>query len=341
MNIIDYNKYLYVYADIFFTKGYTRTMICDIKDKVWKFIPNDYYYTLRLFTSLTMKQVIMANPYNVNVEELIKYLVDNQLAIVVEDICCFPKIQKKWYTSHYIENAIIDLDRNSCHNYTKIATQLESLLCKHLQIRAFSKIGITEIEHMIKSFVNRDLYSIDFLLMFNETIGVDQYLKLAKDNPSVSFIIHSSEENKFYNSLLHGIYPVVGYVQYIRQKIDSSDCCGIIDRRSFVHPNSIRDYMEGVLRNRCLNHKISIDIKGNIKNCPSMKHVYGNINDTSLLDVYKNKKFQSFWYLRKDKIHVCQDCEYRYVCCDCRAFVKQKYDKPTKCHYNPYTGKDE
>lgn len=67
-----------------------------------------------------------------------------------------------------------------------------------------------------------------------------------------------------------------------------------------------------------------------------MKQCYGNIKSTSLVDVCALRKFRSYWFITKDKIKVCKDCEYRYVCNDCRAFVKHKFDKPKKCNYDPY-----
>ena len=36
-----------------------------------------------------------------------------------------------------------------------------------------------------------------------------------------------------------------------------------------------------------------------------------------------------------------KDCEFRYICTDCRAYVEDPEDilsKPLKCGYNPYTG---
>ncbi|HLT42986.1 MAG TPA: hypothetical protein VKZ95_09805, partial [Sphingobacteriaceae bacterium] len=40
-------------------------------------------------------------------------------------------------------------------------------------------------------------------------------------------------------------------------------------------------------------------------------------------------------------VDVCKDCEFRYICQDCRAYLKNSddlYSKPLKCTYNPYEG---
>lgn len=331
------NKYMYIYADVFFTKGYNRTLICEpAVNSSWHFIPNEFYETILLFRNKLIDDIIDENPYNIDVEGLIEYLLKNNYGSLVDDISLFPPIEMKWYSPHVIENAIIDIDKQSQHDYDKIANELDALLCKNVQIRSYISIDIFQIEDIIRHFMGHNFESIDFILKFTDNVSHDAYLSLAKEYPSVSFIVHSSPQNQFYESLLHGIYPIVGYVQYTKQIISSSDCCGIINKDNLVHPTCIHDYVEGVLRNKCLNKKISIDADGNIKNCPSMKQCYGNIKSTSLVDVCALRKFRSYWFITKDKIKVCKDCEYRYVCNDCRAFVKHKFDKPKKCNYDPY-----
>ena len=50
--------------------------------------------------------------------------------------------------------------------------------------------------------------------------------------------------------------------------------------------------------------------------------------------------FKDKWRITKDQIEICKDCEFRYVCSDCRAYVENPediYSKPLKCGYNPYT----
>jgi SPASM domain peptide maturase of grasp-with-spasm system len=98
----------------------------------------------------------------------------------------------------------------------------------------------------------------------------------------------------------------------------------------------------------CLNREISIDADGNIKNCPSMKESFGNIRDTTLAEAIEKPGFKKYWDINKDQIAVCKDCEFRYICTDCRAYVEDPHDasgpdgtnlsKPLKCGYNPYTG---
>ena len=107
-------------------------------------------------------------------------------------------------------------------------------------------------------------------------------------------------------------------------------------------------YSESLNHNTCLNRKIAVDINGDIKNCPSMVKSYGNIRDTSLLRAIQQPGFKRYWDINKEQVAVCKDCEFRYICTDCRAYTEDPYDtsgpdgtnlsKPLKCGYNPYTG---
>jgi SPASM domain peptide maturase of grasp-with-spasm system len=114
--------------------------------------------------------------------------------------------------------------------------------------------------------------------------------------------------------------------------------CGAISQYNFS--STLETFTESQKHNTCLNRKISIDVNGKIKNCPSMTKSYGNIKDTTLAEALEKPGFKDMWYIHKDQIEVCKDCEFRHICTDCRAFIKDPnniYSKPAKCSYDPYT----
>jgi hypothetical protein len=46
------------------------------------------------------------------------------------------------------------------------------------------------------------------------------------------------------------------------------------------------------------------------------------------------------WSITQDPVEICRDCEFRYVCTDCRAYTRRPgapASKPAKCAYDPYT----
>lgn len=96
----------------------------------------------------------------------------------------------------------------------------------------------------------------------------------------------------------------------------------------------------------CLAGKITITDNGNVLPCIfSREQIVGNVRQKSLEKVLEGK-IQKIWGLTKDDVLVCQDCEYRYVCFDCRPISEGascgngQYETAPypRCTYNPYEG---
>lgn len=63
-----------------------------------------------------------------------------------------------------------------------------------------------------------------------------------------------------------------------------------------------------------------------------------------LVTLKNNPGFKKYWNIKKDDMTKCKDCEFRYICTDCRAYLEDPddiYSAPLKCGYDPYTGKWE
>ncbi len=130
----------------------------------------------------------------------------------------------------------------------------------------------------------------------------------------------------------------MGTIFFVADNIVNKLNCGNINKDYFSF--TMDHYTESQHHNTCLNRKISIDVDGNIKNCPSMKDNFGNIKDTTLEEAINKPHFKKYWNIKKDDISVCKDCEFRHICTDCRAYIENPQDitsKPLKCGYNPYT----
>ena len=127
-------------------------------------------------------------------------------------------------------------------------------------------------------------------------------------------------------------------VQISEQHIKSCLDCGVVSSNYFS-PN-VKTFTESLAYNSCLHGKISVDVNGIIKNCPSMKEGFGYVEKIRLEDALNARTFKQLWVVTKDQIDVCKDCEFRYVCTDCRAYVEEPEDplsKPLKCGYDPYS----
>ena len=54
-----------------------------------------------------------------------------------------------------------------------------------------------------------------------------------------------------------------------------------------------------------------------------MAKSWGKFGVYTLSEVANNKEFQKIWFIKKDDIDKCKECELRYMCQDCRAYIKR------------------
>jgi len=77
-------------------------------------------------------------------------------------------------------------------------------------------------------------------------------------------------------------------------------------------------YLINKQMNSCLYGKVAVAINGDIIPCQTAKYYpVGNINSITLSESLKKGLLDKYWYLTKDKLDRCKDCERRYACMDC------------------------
>ncbi len=121
---------------------------------------------------------------------------------------------------------------------------------------------------------------------------------------------------------------------------------GLMTSPNFVADrNTLSRYLSG---HSCLLGKITITDNGDVLPCIFSRNLaVGNLFSSSLQEIIVGQKLETIWRSTKDNVLVCQDCEYRYLCFDCRPLSegvnqgKGEYLTAPypRCTYNPYTGK--
>ncbi len=106
-----------------------------------------------------------------------------------------------------------------------------------------------------------------------------------------------------------------------------------------------KGFVKRINGHNCWQDRACITSNGDVIPCIMARDkIIGNIRnkENNLKLIFNNKKSQNYQKLSKDKIQTCKDCEYRYVCFDCRPLVEGQtgnlYAKPPNCLYNPYNG---
>ncbi len=324
----------HLYSCCFPVKGSRRSIIYDIQRDKYFLIPNSLYELLADRKGMDFEKLSNTNVLEKStIEEYAKFLQENELIFETNDPGLFPPISLEWKSPFWVTNAIIDLGNDLSFLKSSIH-QLIGLRCQHLQLRFFKPVCYEILDTNLSFLESSEVKSVELFVKYNHTLDVENLKPLIQKHKRIfSITVYDSPEDILFNRDFY-----MGKITFISENLVSSLCCGV------VHPTlfniNIPTYTESQHHNSCLNRKISLDTEGNIKNCPSMPQSFGNIKDTTLQDALEHPDFKKYWNVTKDQIEVCKDCEFRYICTDCRAYTenpRDMYAKPLKCGYNPYT----
>jgi radical SAM protein with 4Fe4S-binding SPASM domain len=99
------------------------------------------------------------------------------------------------------------------------------------------------------------------------------------------------------------------------------------------------DYNYNKLYNPCWGMTMAIDQEGIVKPCLWSDIELGHIQKEGFFPLIE--KLEPYWHLTKGKIDTCKDCEYKFICPDCRAGARKQSGcltgKTAGCDYNPNT----
>ncbi|CAD7806552.1 hypothetical protein CHRY9390_01527 [Chryseobacterium aquaeductus] len=327
-----------LFSNCILVKGFTRSSIVDTQRKENFLIPNDLYeilYDEKLINFENLEMEFYKSKQTI--KEYKKFLLEEELIFECNqnEADFFVPIQKKYSTPSSITNMIIDMSDSLNPFLNKIKNGIEHLGVVALQLRIFDfqEKSIHDFLDLLED--DSRIYDLQIILKFESKIipKLEKLLRYTRINKIFVFGGNSNYKN--------------GRVIFIQRDITNAKSCGLIDKNiSYINSDIVHESMN---HNSCLYKKISIDSDGNIRNCPSMPQSFGNIKDTILEEALQHKDFKKYWNLTKDSIEVCKDCEFRYICTDCRAYTERTNtnaegldtSKPLKCGYDPYTGEWE
>jgi SPASM domain peptide maturase of grasp-with-spasm system len=340
MTIEKYNEhYFYLHKWCKPVKGHLRSSIADLERAKIKLIPNELFDMLATYHGKKIKTIVeeyaaVENSLEV-INEYFEFLIEEEF------IFLSPEEEKELLTEenlnyekpYRITNGIIDHNQQSQFSFKKIIDELQVLGCRSLQLRFYDAISLEKLIEIL-NLTNTSIFrQVEIVIKYVD----EDYLKNLKtllDNHRriLNITLHSMPEEK------PSEHETKRQYVYTKEKIDSCLSCGQIAPFFFDFYTS--NYLIGKTHNTCLYKKIAVDVNGNIKNCPSMTEHFGNIETCSLAEALEKEGIKKYWDITKEQINVCKDCEFRLVCTDCRAYMDEnEFEKPKKCHYDPYTAK--
>ncbi len=330
-------SHLVLVANCFPVKGYTRSIICDTIRNKYEFVPNSLYEFLKKYNKARLTEIrkdFDDKDWKI-IESYLEFLSTNEFIFFSTQPELFPEVEIEWDSPTLITNAVLDFDSRSSHDVGKIIAELNEFRCEALEIRTFEPLDCGRIREILEHTKESSLRSVFLFLRYHEHYSypfLDELL--LRYRRVMHIIIHSAPDFLVDDEKNKTHFKIV----YSSQKIGSEEHCGAISKWHFC--NNMAMFMESHFYNSCLNKKISVDKKGYIKNCPSANKEYGHHKTDTLKSALENASFKEKWNITKDAIAVCKDCEFRYICTDCRVYTQKPEDpfsKPMKCSYDPYS----
>lgn len=336
--------YFNIFSNILITKGVGRILISDLQRNVSELYPLELYDLTEELKTDSIQNVL--NNYDAAskeiLQEYIDFLQEKEYGFITQNDWDrnFPPLAYEYNDYSILSNIFLELE--DIDILDKIKESIESLEIKHLVIYSKNQLSFEQFLKIDHKFENSPLEGIEIFSPFHNVINEDFIQNLSKNT------------SRIYNMVFYGCkkapFKVKDFfrftINFTNQDLKISSC-GKVNLDYFN--TNLPKVLEAINHNSCLHKKISIDINGNIKNCPVMPQSFGNIKDTTLEKALKHKEFKKYWNLNKDKIEVCKGCEFRYICTDCRAYTERTHkneegldiSKPLKCGYDPYTGEWE
>ena len=326
-----------LYASCIPVQGARRSIICDVQRGDYELIPNILYEILTVHRGKTLGDLtaVYGQGYEAEIKNYFDFLISKDLGIYTSSPEDFPALDLRWQNASNITNALIDREAQSDYDLKLLANQLDLLNCQSLQIRCFYPAALEELFFMLDDVYYSKLFSIYLLTACDTEVDLMDYVALQERYPKLmQIVVHSCSSPWLAAARQKGEFDSIVLTS---QVFDGEQHCGAISPEQFRINLPLFSESQG--HNTCLNRKISIDTRGYIKNCPALPTNYGHVDDTSLAQALSTADFKQHWYISKAEIKVCQDCEFRHICTDCRAFRQDDsdlYSKPLKCGYDPY-----
>lgn len=319
-------------------KGCSRSLIVDTQRGNCDFIPNSLFDILTQWENKTIEEIkaVYNDEHHETIDEYFDFLQQKEYIFFTDTPEYFPKMDLQWDEPCKITNAIIDMNASSpVLHWENIIHEFETFSTKYIQIRSFDEMPLSFFDEIMQKCEDKRIVSVELIIKYSPNFDKNLLFEFCQKYPRVSSLYaHSAPMNETVQLSEHDM----GNIFFTQDEINAASHCGIISSDYFTI--NLKTFTEAQKHNTCLNRKISIDSEGYIRNCPSMKEHYGNIRETTLQQALEHPDFKKYWNVHKDQIKICKDCEFRYICTDCRAYVedpKDMYSKPLKCGYNPYT----
>ncbi len=321
-----------LFANCIPVKGHNRSIIYDLGQYTYHYIPNSLYDLLIKYeTTNEWYNDVTPNEYEI-IDEYINFLITNNLVLNCKNIdCkCFAKLNTFWETPEQLSIIALKYDgKKSFYLLLKIEEFIRNSYAKNLSINYFG--NETDLLILLKSLKNTYVNNIELYLLYSD-FSKNEVEDIVIENPAISRIILLGAKNNSSKYLDNG-KQIIKY-ETTSNSINHPDesISFVVNRDFFIESQSFNCYY---------NKRIFIDEQGGIKLNNELESI-DNVVNVKFDELLKNELIKKYWAVCKDKIEVCKDCEHRYMCYDSRLPKQNQsgcWFYETECGYNPYIAK--
>jgi len=301
-------------------------VIIDTQRTELYYIPNDLH---RLLKENPKGLINSDDPI---VQDYLSFLLENELGFIIDEVHNFPPIQFIYEDAASISHAILEFEDFENYNVDLALSKIAALGCKNIFIRFKIRCNLNTVTEVFKFVFKHEFNSVD-ICVSHKKIEMEEVKDFVYKNPTIrNFILIEANKDDVLRISEDGMSTIV------------CDQSSLHERRPLgpkLFNLNIKFIDESIRFHNHLKGKISIDSKGEVKNLPSFERSFGHVDTHDLDTIVSSNEFNQYWYVQKDQIDVCKDCEHRYICPHLISKEEEVCSKPLSCSYNPYTAKWE
>ena len=335
------SKFLKIFSECFFIKGYNRSIIYDLPRSVYFFIPNSLLETIIGNENKNCEEIYTGKNEEENtiIQSYIDFLKSKDVIFFCDEdeLDFFPELDLTWDYPAKITNTRIDVKDISILKKSLIFIEL--LFCHNIQIVFSHEVNIPTLTDILIQLDSKGVKHIELVFPYHITYTEKKMRELSKRFTRLKSIsIYNSKTNRIITN-----YPYAK-IFFIKSMLGNPKNVQTKYIENFMI--NIRLFTESQKHHTYFNRKLYIGIEGEIKNAPECEKEFGYIQDVKdigeLKQIIASPEFQKYWYVNKDSCNVCKDCEFRHMCVDNRLPYQRidgSWYHKTECNYNPYISK--
>lgn len=325
------DKKFKLFTNCLSVKGINRGIIIDFQRKNYFTIPNQI---IDLINKYSDKEIYFLfkdfQNDKITLKKYIRFFLSNELVIVSNNTKRYPAISNSFEKPYNLDTITLDSAISTSISQDFLENKIDNLGVSNLKIIC-KDYDLAKLTQILK-FINKS--KVKSVVLYIKHIGglESELIKLQNKFARIAEVIFY-EVNKDELKKSKFIYETNTLEETLSMKINNQDNF-LLNRFNFN---------ESLKYSLAYNRTIYIDSFGNIKRYISDESIFGNVATHDLNEIVFNPEITDFWEINKDKIKICQDCEFRYVCPDGSIPLKtaenKYYTHSQSCNYNPYTNK--